>query len=137
MQGQGCQAGAHIEAEPLGQDAGGEGAVIRSSLDEVFQALDGRALTEGCPRELRGQHPRQGPQEAGLSNHRAAVKGDMSGSHFGSFLLLLLFLRFYLFERQRVSDREGARRGAEEEGEADSPTSREPDMGLDHRTPGS
>lgn len=36
---------------------------------------------EGCPGELRGQHPLQGPQEEGLSNYRAAVKGDMSNSH--------------------------------------------------------
>ena len=44
-----------------------------------------------------------------------------------------IFKRFYLFERERSP--EGV--GAEGEREADSPLSREPNMRLDPRTPGS
>ena len=47
--------------------------------------------------------------------------------------------RFYVFERKRERDRESAQAGGRGrgEGEADSPLSREPDGGLDPRTPGS
>ena len=45
------------------------------------------------------------------------------------------FRRFYLFDTER--DRQRAQAGGVGEGEAGSPLSREPNMGLDSRTPGS
>ena len=46
---------------------------------------------------------------------------------------------FHLFlrEKERSKERAGAGGGAEAEGEAQSPLSREPDVGLDPRTLGS
>ena len=49
------------------------------------------------------------------------------------FLFLLLCLRFYLFVRQR--EREHKQQELQADGEADSPLSREPNAGLDPRTP--
>jgi len=52
-------------------------------------------------------------------------------------LFCFLFLkRFYLFDRERHSER-GNTSGGVGEGEAGSPQSREPDAGLDPRTLGS
>ena len=48
---------------------------------------------------------------------------------------MVFFLRFYLFERERESRQAGE--AAEGEGEAGSPLSREPDVGLDPTTLGS
>jgi len=47
--------------------------------------------------------------------------------------VFLFFLRFYLFDRGR----ERAQAGGVGEGEADSPLSKEPHVGLDPRTLGS
>ena len=43
----------------------------------------------------------------------------------------------YLFEREKEREREIAQPGGGAEGEADSPLSREPDVGLGPRTSGS
>jgi len=51
----------------------------------------------------------------------------------------LFSLRFYLFERKstHAGARQHEQRKGEAEGEADSPLSRQPDMGLNPRTLGS
>ena len=55
------------------------------------------------------------------------------------FPMSFFFLRFFLFiwEREWARERTLARGEAEAEGEADSPPAREPDTGLNLRTPGS
>ena len=56
-----------------------------------------------------------------------------------SSLLFIYFLKdfIYLFDRERDTAREGTQAGQVGEGEAGSPLSREPDAGLDPKTPGS
>ena len=51
------------------------------------------------------------------------------------FLETNFFKRFYL--RERVGERAHEQRAGVGEGEADAPLSREPDAGLDPRSPGS
>jgi len=54
-------------------------------------------------------------------------------------LSLSLFFKDFIFlrDRERVREELEWKGGAEGEGEADSPPSREPDAGLNPRTPGS
>jgi len=50
--------------------------------------------------------------------------------------LIFFFKRFYLLDREREHE-QGGRAEAEGKGEAESPPTREPDVGLDLRTLGS
>ena len=61
---------------------------------------------------------------------------DRSGVSLSLSLFKNLFYFIYLRKTKRERTQPG-REEAEEEGEADSPLSREPDVGLDPKTPGS
>ena len=52
------------------------------------------------------------------------------------FKILFYFLRFHLFDRMTGSEPKQGEQQAEEEGEAGSPQSKEPNVGLDPRTLG-
>jgi len=56
-----------------------------------------------------------------------------------NFIFIYLFFKdfIYLFDRERETAREGTQAGGAGEGEAGFPQSREPNAGLDPRTPGS
>ena len=51
--------------------------------------------------------------------------------------VFVFFLRFYLFDTEKETAREGTQAEGVGEGEAGSPLSREPNVGLDPRTLGS
>lgn len=53
------------------------------------------------------------------------------------FVFFLMFLKDFIYLTQRDTVREGTQAGQVAEGEAGFPLSRDPDVGLDPRIPGS